>query len=451
MAAGSRPNLARVIRDVEDRHPGQVEFHQAVREVFRDVLPLVTANVVYRDEEIVKRIVEPDRVVSFRVVWQDDAGARHVDQGWRIQHSNALGPYKGGLRFRGGLTEGVLRFLAFEQTFKNSLTGLPIGGAKGGATFEPRGRSSDEIMRFCQAFMTELHRYIGPDRDIPAGDIGVGAREIDYLFGHYRRLAGRSDGGLTGKGMLLGGSALRAEATGYGVILFTDAMLHQAGEALDGRSLAISGSGNVALHAAAKAIALGGRVLTLSDSDGFIHDPDGIDAEKLAWIIDLKRNRRGRIADYAAEARRAVYHRGRSPWGTPCDIALPCATQNELDADDVATLAGNGAMAIVEGSNMPCTAAALCDIRKRRLLFGPGKAANAGGVAVSAMELAQNATGIPWPTPDLPRRLGDVMSAIHDRCVDDGRGPGRRIDYLRGANIAAFRKVADAIVATGVG
>ena len=442
--------LERFVAGVEDRNPGQPQYLQAVREVAEDILPLVTDDPDYARAEILRRIVEPDRVVSFRVVWQDDDGNTRVERGWRVQHSNAIGPYKGGLRFTGDLTEDTLKFLAFEQTFKNSLTGLPLGGGKGGATFNPKGKSDDEVMRFCQAFMTELYRHIGPDTDVPAGDIGVGAREIGYLFGQYKRVVNRFEGALTGKGLTYGGSAMRPEATGFGAVLFLQAMLGRRDEGLVGKTVAISGSGNVALHAAQKAVELGAKVLTLSDSSGFIHDPDGIDDEKLAWCKELKLEKRGRIGEYADEYPSASFDEDGRPWSVDCDIAMPCATQNELDADDASALVDGGTTVVVEGANMPCTPDAVAGFRHAGVAFGPAKAANAGGVAVSGLEMAQNSARLSWTNERLTDLLQETMTDIHGRCVAEGEVGEGRIDYLRGANIAGFRKVADAMLAYGL-
>lgn len=444
----ARLTLAHFMTGLTQRNPGQPEYLQAVEDVFRDILPLVNETPAYQREEICRRLAEPDRVISFRVVWQDDAGARRVERGWRVQHSNAIGPYKGGLRFDGDLTEGVLKFLAFEQTFKNSLTGLPLGGAKGGATFNPHGKSDDEVMRFCQGFMTELHRHIGPDTDVPAGDIGVGAREIGYLFGQYKRLANRFEGALTGKGLAFGGSEIRTEATGYGLILFLQAMLAQRRESIEGRRIAISGSGNVALHAAEKAIDDDAKVISLSDRDGLLHSADGFDRAALDTIKRHKLVQRGALSDLKIAG--AVFARGRSPWSLPCDIALPCATQNELNGEDAVALFENGVIAVVEGANMPSTPDAIKVLRKHSILFGPAKAANAGGVAISGLEMSQNAIRESWDTVEMNTRLGRIMADIHERCLEAAPERGRYVDYAKGANIAGFRKVADAMIAFGV-
>lgn len=448
MPARSSTTLKAFLSGLAQRNPGQPDFHQAVEDVLTDIWPMVEDTPAYREAEILRRIVEPDRVVSFRVVWADDQGRPRVERGWRVQHSNAIGPYKGGLRFAADLDEGVLKFLAFEQTFKNSLTGLPLGSGKGGATFNPRGKSDAEVMRFCQSFMTELHRHIGPDRDVPAGDMGVGAREIGYLFGQYKRLVDRFEGVLTGKGLSYGGSPVRSEATGYGVVLFLATMMDRADDELKGRRVAISGSGNVALYAAKKAVSLGGCVISLSDSDGLLHAPDGLTDEQADAIMTLKLEDHGRLSDLP-RTQGLSYHKGRTPWSLECDVALPCATQNELDEDDAERLLGGGTRWVVEGANMPCTPKAVAAFRKARIGFGPAKAANAGGVAVSGLEMAQNAARMSWTEDRLHTALEDIMTSVHDRCVADGQGPGGYIDYARGANIAGFRKVADAMVAQG--
>jgi glutamate dehydrogenase (NADP+) len=448
--APDAPTLRAFMTGLEQRNPGQPEYLQAVHEVVADVLPLVREEPAYRREEILRRIAEPDRVISFRVVWQDDAGQRRVERGWRVQHSNAIGPYKGGLRFTADLTESVLKFLAFEQTFKNSLTGLSLGAAKGGATFNPRGKSDDEVMRFCQAFMTELCRYIGPGEDVPAGDIGVGAREIGFLFGQYKRIVNRFEGALTGKGMTFGGSQVRAEATGFGAVLFAQQMLQHLDQDIAGKRIAISGSGNVALYAAQKALELGATVLTLSDSDGMLHARDGFDQAQLERIKTLKFDRYGRLADIARRAKGVSFHRSKSPWRVDCDIAMPCATQNELGIDDAKALARQGTLAVVEGANMPCTPEAVAYLRKSKVAYAPGKAANAGGVALSGLEMSQNAVGLSWDVARLNRLLENTMAEIHARCLEEGSARGRRVDYAKGANRAGFRKVADAMIAYGL-
>lgn len=431
------------------RNPGEPEFHQAVREVAESVIPVVIECPEYMEARILERLTEPDRIITFRVTWQDDAGRVRANRAWRVQFSNAIGPYKGGLRFHPSVTQSVLKFLGFEQIFKNSLTGLPMGGAKGGSNFNPRGRSTTEVMRFCQAMMRELHRHIGEDTDVPAGDIGVGAREIGFLFGQYMRLSNRFSGVLTGKGLAFGGSHVRKEATGYGAVYFLQNMLETRGAGLEGKVATISGAGNVALYAIEKLVHLGAKVVTASDSGGFVHDPNGIDEERLAWLKDLKEVRRGRIREYA-EHFKCAYYEGARPWRVPCQLALPCATQNELDANDAKTLLDNGLIAVAEGANMPSTLQAMRAFTDRKILFGPAKAANAGGVAVSGLELSQNALRISWSAQEVDGRLKWIMGQIHDKCRADGTEQDGFINYVRGANIAGFRKVADAMLAYGI-
>ena len=431
------------------RNPGEPEFHQAVREVAESVIPFVMAHPEYEEAQILERLTEPDRIITFRVTWQDDAGCIRANRAWRVQFSNAIGPYKGGLRFHPTVTQSVLKFLGFEQIFKNSLTGLPMGGAKGGSNFNPRGKSTNEVMRFCQAMMRELHRHIGEDTDVPAGDIGVGAREIGFLFGQYMRLANRFTGVLTGKGLAFGGSLVRTEATGYGAVYFLQNMLAARDEEIAGKTACVSGSGNVALYGIEKLTELGATVVTASDSNGFIHDPHGIDAERLAWLKELKEVRRGRVREYA-EHFGCDYHEGARPWSIPCRIAMPCATQNELDAGDARALLDNGLLAVAEGANMPSTLDAVHAFLDRKIPFGPAKAANAGGVAVSGLEQSQNALRISWSREEVDRRLTTIMRDIHEKCRAEGTGADGFIDYVRGANVAGFRKVADAMLAYGV-
>ncbi|MGI9644005.1 MAG: NADP-specific glutamate dehydrogenase [Ilumatobacteraceae bacterium] len=451
MSISDHVDLEQFIAGVERRNPGQTEFVQAVREVAEDVFDYIADKEEYHEYQILRRIAEPDRVVSFRVCWEDDSGNIRVQRGWRVQNNNAIGPYKGGLRFHPSVTESVLKFLAFEQTFKNSLTGLPMGGAKGGANFNPKGKSDHEVMRFCQSFMTELYRHVGADVDVPAGDIGVGAREIGYMFGQYKRITNQFTGVLTGKCLEFGGSLIRTEATGYGTVYFLQSMLERVGDSVEGKRCVVSGSGNVALHAAEKVRQLGGTVVTLSDSGGFVHDPDGIDAEKLAWLKELKEVRRGRIAEYVQQFPGATYHAGERPWSVPCEVALPCATQNELDGDDARALVSNGCLAVSEGANMPTDLEGVHVFKDARILFAPGKAANAGGVAVSGLEMSQNSARISWSESELQQLLVDIMAGIHDRCVEYGLEPhDNHVDYVRGANIAGFVKVADAMLAFGV-
>ncbi len=450
MAVSDHVDLEAFMAGVDRRNPGQPEFVQAVREVAEDVFDYIEDKEEYHEYQILRRIAEPDRVVSFRVCWEDDCGNIRVQRGWRVQNNNAIGPYKGGLRFHPSVTESVLKFLAFEQTFKNSLTGLPMGGAKGGANFNPKGKSDHEVMRFCQSFMTELYRHVGADIDVPAGDIGVGAREIGYMFGQHKRITNKFTGVLTGKGLEFGGSLIRTEATGYGTVYFLQKMLERVGDSVEGKGVVISGSGNVATHAAEKVIHLGGRVLTLSDSGGFVHDPDGIDQEKLEWVKELKTVRRGRISEYVDRFPGTTFHDAERPWAVPCEVALPCATQNELSGDDARTLVANGCIAVSEGANMPTELDGVHVFKAARTLYGPGKAANAGGVAVSGLEMSQNSARLSWDVDELQKLLVEIMSDIHDRCVEFGREDDDHVDYVRGANIAGFVKVADAMLAFGV-
>ncbi|MGB2932011.1 MAG: NADP-specific glutamate dehydrogenase [Methyloceanibacter sp.] len=451
MAVSDHVDFARFIEGVKRRNPGQLEYVQAVQEVAEDIFDFIQDKQEYHEYQILRRIAEPDRVVSFRVCWQDDKNNVRVQRGWRVQNSNAIGPYKGGIRFHPSVTESVLKFLAFEQTFKNSLTGLPMGGGKGGANFNPKGKSDHEVMRFCQSFMTELFRHVGADIDVPAGDIGVGAREIGYMFGQYKRITNEFTGVLTGKGLEYGGSLIRTEATGYGAVYFLQNMLERVGDSIDGKTCVISGSGNVATHAAEKINHLGGKVLTLSDSAGFIHDPDGIDLEKVNWVKRHKTKRRGRIADYVKEFKGAKFYEGERPWVVKCDLAVPCATENELNGEDAKTLIKNGCIAVVEGANMPTDLDGVHIFKSAKILFAPGKAANAGGVAVSGLEMSQNSARISWKEEELQTLLTDIMKGIHDSCVEYGGTRGsEHIDYVRGANIAGFKKVADAMLAYGV-
>ena len=435
---------------VKRRNPGQPEFVQAVQEVAQDIFGFIEGKEVYHRWQILRRIAEPDRVVSFRVVWEDDNNNIRVQRGWRVQNNNAIGPYKGGIRFHPSVNESVLKFLAFEQTFKNALTGLPMGGGKGGANFNPKGKSDAEVMRFCQSFMTELYRHIGASIDVPAGDIGVGGREIGYMFGQYKRITNSFEGVLTGKGIEYGGSLIRTEATGYGAVYFLESMLKTKGQDLQGKRAVISGSGNVATHAAEKVVQLGGKVLTLSDSEGFIHDPQGITQEKIDWVKAHKTRRRGRISQYVEEFKEATFHAGQRPWGVECDVALPCATQNELLAEDARMLLRNGCIAVSEGANMPTDLEGVHIFKEARILFAPGKAANAGGVAVSGLEMSQNSARMSWKEAELQQLLKDVMNGIHDHCLAYGRIGDDHVDYVKGANIAGFKKVADAMLAYGV-
>ena len=448
MTAPSQTDLETFMSGLVRRNPGQVEFHQAVHEVAESILPFLKDHPEYEEAHIFERMTEPDRVVSFRVCWQDDAGNVRVNRGTRVQFNNAIGPYKGGLRFHPSVTLSVLKFLGFEQTFKNSLTGLPMGGAKGGANFNPRGKSNDEIMRFCQAFMTELARHIGKDVDIPAGDIGVGGREVSYLFGQYKRICNEFTGALTGKGLAFGGSLIRTEATGYGSVYFTSEMLAHRGEDLEGKTCVVSGSGNVAQYTIEKATEMGAKVVTFSDSDGFVHDPEGVDAEKVEWLIDLKSERRGRVSEYAKHFG-ARYYEGKQPWGVPCDVAFPSATQNELDEDAAQVLVKNGVQVVSEGANMPTTAAGTHVFRDAGVLYGPSKAANAGGVAVSGLEQTQNAMRLSWSRAEVDNRLREIMRNIHQQCLRHGETKDG-VDYVVGSNVAGFVKVADAMLAYGI-
>ena len=438
--------------------PGEKLFHQAVREGVRSIMPMYLSNPAYRQAKILERLVVPDRVFTFRVTWVDDKGQVQVNRGYRVQMNNAIGPYKGGLRFHPSVNVGVLKFLAFEQVLKNSLTTLPMGGAKGGSDFDPHGKSDGEVMRFCQAFMSELFQWIGPDIDVPAGDIGVGGREIGALFGQYKKLTHRFNGVLTGKGLNWGGSKLRPEATGYGAVYFAQEMLATRGQEVAGKIATVSGSGNVAQYTVEKVNQLGGKVVTLSDSGGTIVDMDGITAEKLEWVLDLKNVRRGRISEYADKFKGAKYLAGKRPWGVQCDLAFPSATQNELDGPDARELVKNGCICVSEGANMPSTPEAQEIFLESRTLYGPGKAANAGGVAVSGLEMTQNAGCMRRGREDVDTALHGIMKSIHANCVKYGTEggeagcckPGKFVNYLKGANIAGFIKVADAMVQQGV-
>ncbi|MGY6561414.1 MAG: NADP-specific glutamate dehydrogenase [Luteibaculaceae bacterium] len=434
---------------VRKRNPGEPEFIQAVEEVADTVIPYIESNPRYKKARVLERMVEPERIIIFRVPWTDDNGVFQVNRGFRIQMNSAIGPYKGGLRFHPSVNLSVLKFLAFEQTFKNSLTTLPMGGAKGGSDFDPKGKSENEIMRFCHSFMLELARHIGPDTDVPAGDIGVGGREIGYMFGQYKRITNEFTGVLTGKGLSYGGSKMRPEATGYGNVYFAVEMLKTRDKDIKGKKIVISGSGNVAQFAAEKAIELGATVLTLSDSNGFIYDKEGITQEKLEFVKELKNERRGRIKEYADHFG-AEYHEGKTPWMIPCDIALPCATQNELNGEDAKMLVKNGCYCVSEGANMPSTPEAIEVFHEAKILFAPGKAANAGGVSTSGLEMSQNSLRFSWAAGKVDERLQEIMINIHEQCVKFGTDPETGyIDYVKGANVAGFIKVADAMVAQG--
>ena len=438
-----------MLRRFRRNNPHTPKLSQAVEEFVESVMPVCLEDPEYRDARVLERLLEPDRVISFRVSWKDDRNRMRINRAWRVQHSNCLGAYKGGLRFHPDVTEDAFRFLAFEQTLKNSLTGLPMGGAKGGANFDPKGKSDDEIMRFCQSLMVELFRYIGDDVDVPAGDIGVGTREIGYLFGHYMRLSNAWTGVLTGKGCDFGGSAGRSEATGYGCVHFCNSMLAHRGDDIDKLRIAISGAGTVALYAAEKAIESGARVVTLSDSKGFARFPDGITDTQLAELTRAKQQTRCTLQEFAEATGDVRYHDGRKPWQEECDVAMPCATENELDADDAEQLVAGGVRTVCEGANMPCTRDAKAVFRSNGVIFGPSKAANAGGVAVSGMELTQNAMRLSWSRDEVDRKLRQTMSDIHALCLRHGSSDDG-VDYTRGADIASFRKVADALIAYGV-
>lgn len=442
-------NLDCFMKGLEKRNPNEPEFHQAVKEVAETLFPYLEANPKYREARILERMTEPDRIISFRVTWQDDEGNMRVNRAFRVQFNNSIGPYKGGLRFHPSVNLSILKFLGFEQTFKNSLTGLPMGGAKGGSNFNPKGKSDNEIMRFCQSLMTELYQYIGENTDVPAGDIGVGAREISFLFGHYKRLRNEFTGTLTGKGLSFGGSLVRKEATGYGCVYFAENMLKHTGDSVSGKKVVISGSGNVAIYAAEKAIALGATVLTLSDSKGFIHDPAGIDNEKLAIIKQIKEVDRARISTYLDHVPSAEYHEGKRPWSIAADLALPCATQNELDLEEAKELVANGLLAVSEGANMPTSAEAVEYFIEHRIHFAPGKAANAGGVAVSGLEQSQNSLRLSWSREEVDEKLQTIMADIHSRCIEYGTVDENYVNYVQGANIAGFIKVADSMLAYG--
>lgn len=436
--------------EVKKRNGHEPEFLQAVQEVAETVIPYIVKHDIYHGKNILLRMVEPERLISFRVSWVDDSGEIQVNRGYRVQMNSAIGPYKGGLRFHPTVNASILKFLAFEQVFKNSLTTLPMGGGKGGSDFDPKGKSDNEVMRFCHAFMTELYRHIGHNTDVPAGDIGVGAREIGFMFGMYKKLNNTFTGVLTGKGQSWGGSLIRPEATGYGNVYFAENMLKTRNDSFEGKKVVISGSGNVAQYAAEKAIELGATVLTLSDSGGYILDEEGIDTEKLHFVMDLKNVRRGRIKEYVEKYPNATYVAGERPWSVNCDIALPCATQNELNGDEAKQLIANGCICVSEGANMPSTPEAIHEFQKAKILFAPGKASNAGGVATSGLEMSQNSLRLSWTREEVDARLKDIMSDIHDACVQYGKNDDGTIDYITGANIAGFVKVADAMLAQGV-
>ena len=446
-----KPKVDGFLDLVRQRNSHEPEFLQAVEEVAETVIPYIIQNDIYHGKNILLRMVEPERAIMFRVNWVDDDGEIQVNRGYRVQMNSAIGPYKGGLRFHPSVNMSILKFLAFEQVFKNSLTTLPMGGGKGGSDFDPKGKSDNEIMRFCHAFMSELFRHIGPNTDVPAGDIGVGGREIGFLFGMYKKLQNEFTGVLTGKGVTWGGSLIRPEATGYGTVYFAEKMLQTKGDSIKGKTVCISGSGNVAQYAAEKIIQLGGKVITLSDSSGYILDSDGINKEKLAFVMDLKNNKRGRISAYVETYTNAQFFTLKTPWEQACDVAMPCATQNELNGSAAETLLKNGCICVSEGANMPSTKAAVAIFQNARILFAPGKASNAGGVATSGLEMTQNSLRFNWSREEVDEKLKDIMGNIHDKCISYGKDEKTGyIDYVKGANIAGFVKVADAMLAQGV-
>lgn len=442
--------IEKFVEQIALSNPNEPEFMQAVYEVAETVIPFIEDHPKYQGKKLLERMVEPERTITFRVTWTDDNGDIQVNKGYRIQFNSAIGPYKGGLRFHPSVNLSILKFLGFEQVFKNSLTTLPMGGGKGGSDFNPKGRSDAEVMRFCQSFMTELSRHVGPDTDVPAGDIGVGGREIGFLYGQYKRLRNEFTGVLTGKGLSYGGSLIRPEATGYGNVYFTQSMLKTQGEDIKGKIVVISGSGNVAQYAAQKAIELGAKVVTLSDSSGFIYDSEGIDKEKLSFIMNLKNVKRGRIKEYLSQYSNAEYHEGKKPWNIKCDIALPCATQNELDGNDAKALVENGCICVAEGANMPSTPEAIAVFHEKKILFSPGKASNAGGVSTSGLEMSQNSMRYSWTAEEVDAKLHEIMLDIHAACVEYGTLDDGYVDYVKGANVAGFVKVADAMLAQGV-
>ena len=449
MSDKMKAEVEKFMSGLKKRNPFEPEFHQAVQETTETLMPFILQNSQYKDACILERMTEPDRAIIFRVCWEDDQGNIRTNRAWRVQFNNSIGPYKGGLRFHPTVTLSVLKFLGFEQVLKNSLTGLPMGGAKGGANFNPKGKSDREVMRFCQSLMIELHRHIGEDTDVPAGDIGVGAREISYMFGQFKRLENRFVGVLTGKGLAFGGSLVRTEATGYGAVYFMQNMLAHCGEGVEAKTAVVSGSGNVALYCIEKLAQLGAKAVTASDSGGFIYDPDGIHAEKLEWLKDLKEVRRGRISEYA-EHFGVEYHEGQRPWTVPCDLAFPCATQNELNGDDAQELLKNGVIGVAEGANMPSSLEAVHAFLDAKILFGPAKAANAGGVGVSGLEQSQNSLRIAWSHKEVEERLKNIMKGIHEQCMHYATDDDGWVNYVAGANIAGFVKVADAMLAYGV-
>ena len=450
MDSFSKKYVETFMAGLEAANPGEKEFAQAVREVLQSVAPYIMDYPQLKELKVMERMVEPERVISFRVPWVDDRGQIQINRGYRVQMNSAIGPYKGGIRFHESVNLSIMKFLAFEQTFKNALTTLPMGGAKGGSNFSPRGKSDAEVMRFCQSFMTELQRHIGQDTDVPAGDIGVGGREIGYLFGQYKRLRDEFTGTLTGKGLAWGGSLLRPEATGFGACYFAQEMLATRGESFQGKTVVISGAGNVAQYAAKKAMQLGAKVVTLSDSDGFVYDPDGLDEEKWQYVMTLKNMLRGRIREYAVKYPKAQYFEGQKPWGVKCDIAMPCATQNEINGEAAKTLVANGCFCVTEGANMPSTPEAVEVFQNAGILYSPGKASNAGGVATSGLEMSQNSIRQHWTAEEVDAQLHRIMSDIHASCAKYGSRPDGSIDYVKGANLAGFIKVAWAMVDQGI-
>jgi len=449
MANQYQAQIDEFMANVKAKNGHETEFLQAVEEVAETVIPFIEKNPKYKAAKVLERITEPERVIMFRVPWLNDKGETQINRGFRVEFNSAIGPYKGGLRFHPTVNLSILKFLGYEQVFKNSLTTLPMGGGKGGADFDPKGKSDNEVMKFCQSFMTELCRHIGPNTDVPAGDIGVGGREIGFMFGQYKRIKNEFTGILTGKGLNWGGSLIRPEATGYGNVYFAKEMLAANNNSFEGKTVVISGSGNVAQYAAEKATELGGKVVTLSDSKGYIYDPAGIDAEKLAWVMELKNVKRGRISEYADHFAGAEFHAGKRPWGVKCDIALPCATQNELNGEEADTLLGNGCICVSEGANMPSTPEAISKFHEAKILFAPGKASNAGGVATSGLEMSQNSLRLSWTAEEVDEKLHNIMVSIHEACVAYGTEDGYT-DYVKGANVAGFVKVADAMLDQGL-
>jgi len=445
-----KQSIKEFISRVEKMNPNEPEFLQAVTEVAETVIPFIEENEKYQGKKLLERMVEPERTIMFRVPWTDDKGEIQVNRGYRVEFNSAIGPYKGGLRFHPSVNLSILKFLGFEQVFKNSLTTLPMGGGKGGSDFDPKGKNDAEVMRFCQSFMTELSRHIGPNTDVPAGDIGVGGREIGFLFGQYKRLRNEFTGVLTGKGLSYGGSLIRPEATGYGTVYFAKNMLATKGESFKGKIVAISGSGNVAQYAVEKATEFGGKVVTMSDSGGYIYDAEGINPEKLAYVMEIKNERRGRIQEYVKKYPSARYFEGKRPWEVKCDIALPCATQNELNQDEAHLLINNGCICVSEGANMPSTPEAIATFQKAKILFAPGKASNAGGVATSGLEMSQNSLRLSWTANEVDEKLHTIMNDIHAACLKYGNDANGYVDYVKGANIAGFVKIAEAMLAQGV-